>query len=192
MAGSTHHQLHERELRGCQAGDLGRVGVAWDDVLVRLQERLPVKRLPVVVVLLILGARPVALLCSTGSSSGTGVRACTRSSAFRLAGRVPSCAAQSPQRHLSSPWRPCCAWPHSGAWLSSCQTAHSHETTFDSQILHQGERQRTSELTPLRWDDVFDVGGEGLRVPAADCLLALRNCRRPVGPPGELPGLHAH
>lgn len=92
-------------------GNLGRVGVARDNVLVRLQERLPVTWLPVVVVLLILGARPVALL---------------------------------------------------------------------------------SELPRLRWDDVFAVGGEGLRVPAADCLLALRNCGRPVGPPGELPGLHAH
>ena len=68
-AGSTHHQLHERELRGGQVGDLGRVGVAWDDILVRLQERLPVTWLPILVIILIFGALPVALVCSTGSSS---------------------------------------------------------------------------------------------------------------------------
>ena len=70
-------------------GDLGRVSVAWDDILVRLQERLSVTWLPILVVILILSALPVVLVCSTGSSSRPGVRACARFSAFKLAGRVP-------------------------------------------------------------------------------------------------------
>ena len=92
VVGSTHHQLHERELRGGEVGDLGRVGIAWDGILVRLQERLPVRRLPVVVIILILGALPVALVCSTGSPSRSSVRACTHFSASKLAGTVPLAA----------------------------------------------------------------------------------------------------